>query len=81
MMAQSLRVADILTTKEIKQAIGLWKTKESTQQFHRALKREVLGSAMPRINERLGQENSIDYLAYAVQYAMMVADKKGGGKR
>lgn len=73
---RTLTLKDFLTTQEIRTAIRLWKTKQSTQQFHREMM-EMLKPIMPRINERLGQENDIGYLSYAVEYVMMEHDEKG----
>lgn len=71
---KTLTLKDILTTAEIKTIARLWDAKQSTQQFHRDVIDQVLRPAMPRINERLGQENDMGYLAYVVEYVMMQSE-------
>jgi len=43
-------------------------------EFHRALVK-FLEPKMERINERLGQENDIDYIAYCLAYVLHVGRK------
>ena len=56
---------DFLTDREIRRAMEL--------QNARAICEEIIRPAIARINRALGQENDPMYIAYAVEYALLLA--------
>jgi len=75
MMVKTLPLGQILTTKEMKEALKLYENCE-THQFAERCAAEIIGPAILRINETSGQENDPKYLAYCIQYAIL----KSGGR-
>jgi hypothetical protein len=87
MVEPRLTLKDFLTEAEIHKMTQLWIEKTSTLQFHIDAV-DALKPAMPRINERLGQENDVAFLAYAIEWVMIEVDdehkrkkkqRRGGG--
>ena len=66
----NITLGDILTEREIKQAIALYK-KVLPHKLNAALVAKIIEPNMERINRDLGQDNSPAYLAYAVEYCLM----------
>lgn len=66
---KTIALGDFLDDSELKAAALIWRKDRS--RFHRRILDEILLPNMQRINSRLGQENSPDYLAYAMEYAFM----------
>jgi hypothetical protein len=66
MMHRNVTLPDFLTPKEIRTALRLWNTDRAN--FHRRVLDEIVSPAMQDINRKLGQENSPDYIAYAIEY-------------
>lgn len=62
----SAALSDFLTPREIRTAIRLWRTDRAN--FHRRVRDEVVRPAMPEIDRKLGQKNSPDFIAYAIEY-------------
>lgn len=56
---------DFLTDSEIRRAMELKQA--------RAICEEIIKPALARINRALGQENDPIYIAYAVEYALLLA--------
>jgi len=73
--AKTLPVGQILTQKEMKEAIRLYKKCE-THQFAERCAAEIIRPAIERINKVTGQENDPKYLAYCVEYSLL----RSGGK-
>lgn len=68
-------IGQLFTKDEIKKAM---KIVRDNPQPNDLLKRDVLTpEVMARIDETTGQENNIDYLCYALQYAFQFAVSKG----
>ena len=69
-MKGQIMIGDILPTDELlNEAIRLYGLYRNVE-LHRRLV-ELIKPEMPEINKRLRQENDVDYLAYAVEYALM----------
>jgi hypothetical protein len=66
---------DFLTEQEIVEAMVLWRDHRVDGTFHVRVMREILLPNMDRINAALGQENSADYLAYAIEHVMMAGHR------
>lgn len=73
-MAKTLPLGSILTKKEMKEALKLYKQAE-THKFAERCAAEIVRPVIERINKETGQENDPLYLAYCVEYAIM---KSGG---
>lgn len=67
-MPKRITLADFLTDEEIHRAQELY-TKDRAN-FHDKVLKEIIEPNMGRINKALGQENSADYLAYAVEFVL-----------
>lgn len=59
---KSVRLIDILTEEQIKQAIKL--------KDRILIRDQLIVPNLPAINEKLGQENDADYLSYAITYVL-----------
>lgn len=68
-MVKTLHLGSILTNKEMKEALKLYK-KAETHQFAERCAAEIIRPIIERINKDLGQENDPLYLAYCVEYAI-----------
>ena len=75
MPPKTLPIGQILTQKEMKEAIKLYENCE-TGQFAERCAAEIIRPALDRIIEATGQENDAKYLAYTIEYALM----KSGGR-
>lgn len=74
---KTLTLNQILTDAEINQAIAKWReTYLMPRAFHSWTLARLIEPNMARINAALGQENDARFLAYAVEYAMMILDEK-----
>lgn len=73
-MPKTLPIGQILTTKEMKEALKLYENCE-THQFAERCAAEIIGPVILRINDATGQENDPKYLAYCIQFALL---KSGG---
>lgn len=67
---KQITIKDFMTDEMVDKAIHLYRTSHSR---HLALV-GLLKPHMADINRKLGQENDVDYLAYAVEYAISVAE-------
>lgn len=65
-MTKSITLTDFLSLEEIDKALAIFKSDKSN--FHRRCRDEVIAPVMNRINADLGQQNDVDYLAYAVEH-------------
>ncbi len=70
-MNNTLKLKDLFTTKEIKEFIYIYQLNKSNPIEHLE---NFLAPLMPKINEITGQENSIKYFAYFLQYTAMKFD-------
>ena len=70
MTFKALSVGQILTTKEMKEALKLYKTAESGR-FAERCAAEIIRPLIERINKVSGQENDPKYLAYCIEYALL----------
>ena len=70
MTATKMRaIGDFLTDEEIGLALDLYRDDPDT--FHGRFRDQVIIPNLDRINSSLGQANDPDYLAYAVEAAMI----------
>lgn len=76
-MTKTISVTDFLTAEEIDRAIRLYSETLGKNTFATRCAAEIIEPALPRINEKLGQENDAKYLAYAVEYALAQAGAGG----
>jgi len=74
-MTKTLPIGQILTQKEMKEAIRLYK-KCATSQFAERCAVEIIEPIIDRINEASGQENDPKYLAYCIEFALLKSDGK-----
>lgn len=65
---QQLSITEVFTGDEIVAAADIWRSSRTTQAFHDRVKKGIIAEALPRINERSGQENDPAYLAYLLEY-------------
>lgn len=69
-MSKHVQVGDILTTEEAIQVLNMFEEMNDglgdVITFVRRVADEVITPALPRINEKTGQENDPRYLAYAL---------------
>ena len=73
-MNKTISMKDILSTdKLLNEAIRLYE-KHRGSELHRELTK-LIEPEMPAINKRLGQENDVGYMAYAVGHALMKSSK------
>ncbi len=76
---KTISLGDMLTDDQILRAITLAHTNSGTA-LHTALRDEIVVPNLPEIDQRLGQKNDPDYLAYAIEYVLeRVADARGVG--
>lgn len=69
-MKKKVNISDFLTVEEVVAAIKIYKTaREGT--FAAKCAEEIITPVLPRINEKLGQENHALFLAYMVEYVFM----------
>ena len=67
---KQISISDFLTVSEVVAAIRIYcEAPEGT--FARKCADEIITPVLPRINEKLGQENDALYLAYAVEYVLL----------
>lgn len=66
-MTKMIPIGQVLTEAQIVAALRIWRRDRKV--FHRRVADEIIRPALPEINRKLGQENSADYLAYALEYA------------
>lgn len=76
-MTKMMSVTDFLTAEEIDRAIRLYGETLGKGIFATRCAAEIIAPVLPRINEKLGQENDAKYLAYAVEYALAQAGAGG----
>lgn len=65
-----ISIGDLFTEKEIKDALKIWRT--DREQFHHRVMAEIVRPAMPRINQTTRQENLEAYIAYVLEYTIMI---------
>lgn len=73
---KQVRVEDFLSVEQAHAMLHIWFADRNN--FHKRVIAEVLEPNMAEINRKLGQENSIAFLAYALEYACSEASKKRG---
>jgi len=77
MTDKTMTIRDILSTdKLLAEAVRLYEHNEIGSNLHSQLVK-LIEPHMDEINKRLGQENDVSYLAYAVEYALMQATRRG----
>ena len=69
---RSLRIGDLFTEREIRRALRIWQGDRA--HFHARVLREIVEPNMARINTTTGQENVPGYLAYVLEYTIMLMD-------
>lgn len=69
-------INDFLTPEEIDRAIKMYENRSQSYRFHVRCRDEIIKPVMDRINKSLGQENSPDYLAYAVEAVLSAAERR-----
>ena len=69
-MPKTLPLGQILTTKEMKEALKLY-DKAETGRFAERCAAEIIRPVIERINESTEQENDPLYLAYCVEYSIL----------
>lgn len=69
-MVKTLPPGSILTQKEMKEAIKLYK-KAETHKFAERCAAEIIRPVIDRINKDSRQENDPLYLAYCVEFALL----------
>jgi hypothetical protein len=69
-MSKKIGIADFLTVEEVVEAIKLYRdAREGT--FAQKCADEIITPVLPRINNKLGQDNHPLFLAYMVEYVFM----------
>ena len=68
-MTQTIALGELFTEQELTLARDLFEQYQYTE-LTDALEEQVIKPAMPRINERTGQENSSRYFAYVLEAAI-----------
>lgn len=63
---RNITLDEFLEMEEINRAWEIWINDRAN--FHRRVRDEIITPNMDRINKALGQDNSSDYLAYAVEF-------------
>jgi hypothetical protein len=76
MTAKTMSLGDFLTDKQINDCIRLCDETDGAER-HAALRDQIIAPHMGEINRKLGQENDADYLAYTVEYAVIMV-RTGG---
>ena len=69
---REMKINDFMTDDMVDEAIRLYRTSRSR---HLALV-ELLKPHMADIDRKVGQKNDVNYLAYAVEYAISVAEER-----
>ena len=70
---------DFLTKREIQSAMALYATAEPGT-FATLCEEQIIRPVIERIDKRLGQANDPRFLAYAVEYVMMMATSNKGDR-
>ena len=70
--AKTLPIGDILTQKEMKEALKLYDNAVNYT-FAERCAAEIIGPVIDRINEASGQKNDPTYLAYCIEYSILRA--------
>jgi hypothetical protein len=71
---KTMNITDILTEDEIKLAYKLWKQQQPC--FAQTIEAALIIPNIQRIEQRLGQEMDSKYLAYAVEFVFLQAEKR-----
>ncbi len=71
-----ITIGDFLTPEEIKQAQELYNN-TGIKTFAAACKAQIIEPNIKKINAKIGQECDPLFLAYAVEYAILMAEKHG----
>lgn len=77
---KAITLAEILTPDEIEMIDRMWheskldRSARATMQFHKDVI-DLLTPVMPRINDRLNQENDPRYIAYMIEAALMATEE------
>lgn len=73
-----ISIGQILTDSEVEKAVEIYKS-ESTHGFAKKVADQIIRRPqLARINATLGQQNDPMYLAYCLEYAIIVAITRGG---
>lgn len=70
-MSNEVAIGELFTDENINAALAL--VESGSDALHERLLHEIVEPAMPRINEVTGQDNSADYMAYLLEYAVSEA--------
>jgi hypothetical protein len=71
---KTMNITDILTEDEIKVAYKIWK--ERQPRFAQTIEAALIRPNLPRIEQHLGQQMDPGYLAYAVEFVFMQAERQ-----
>lgn len=80
MIEKRVKIGDFLTDDEIKAATKLYET-IGIKNFAAACAEQIIKPNIERINKALGQENNPLFLAYAVEYVLLMVEKRGKSTR
>lgn len=72
-MSKGISLGKLLTPEQLKTAYRIMQGGEDTKEVHAELVEKVVKPALPDINRVTGQENNIDYIAYALMAAYLGA--------
>lgn len=67
---KTFNFGQLLTDDELERAEAIYLEHANSIALHQMLREAVIDPAMPRIDERLGQSNDPDFMAYALEYAL-----------
>lgn len=75
-MTKNVKLTDFLTDQQIGQAAAIYEHAPDQAAAKREIQDKIIEPNMATINERLGQENDADYMAYVVLYVCQEAMKR-----
>jgi hypothetical protein len=70
-MNNEVAIGELFTDENISNALALFES--GSDALHERLLHEIVEPAMPHINKVTGQNNSADYMAYLLEYAVLEA--------
>lgn len=77
-MTKTVTLESFLTKEQLKEAIYIIEDSEKDgSRRHRELRDKIIVPQIHEINRKLGQENDPDYLAYALEFALVKEMTKG----
>jgi hypothetical protein len=75
-MTSDLTLDQVFTVIELNRALALYREcqRDTGKRFNTLCAEEIVSPVLDRINQTTGQENDANYLAYAIEFALI----KGG---